>query len=165
MGLGPEDHIAKFAILMHLTIATSAVWCKCFPTSLSGLAQQCFNFETILIPMLKQDVEVLALMNGLTRGPFRDSLTKKMSNPLGEALSKADQFIRIEEFNKIAEQIIGEADTLRGKTNLHLVKHKDKKEFIEANPGKPKKKKPQHSPQFEHYSLLKQAKGGNIPDI
>jgi len=50
----------------------------------------CFNSETILIPKLKQDMAVLALMNGPARGPFMDSLTKKMSNALGEALSKAD---------------------------------------------------------------------------
>jgi len=37
-GIGdPEDHIAMFASIMHLTIATNVVWCKCFPTTLFRL--------------------------------------------------------------------------------------------------------------------------------
>ncbi|KAJ8435763.1 hypothetical protein Cgig2_030672 [Carnegiea gigantea] len=103
---------------------------------------RCFNSDTILIPKLKQDVAVLALMNGLARGPLMDSLAKKVSNTLDEALSKVDQLIQIEEFNKTTEQITGGADTSRGKTTPHHIKGKGQKEFIEANPGKPEKKKP-----------------------
>ncbi|KAJ8444788.1 hypothetical protein Cgig2_032113 [Carnegiea gigantea] len=203
----PEDHIAKFASIMHLTIATDVVWCKCFPTTLSRLAQQwfnslspnsisnfsqlveqftghfisnrrreknsnelmnirqglsenlrsyieLFNSEIILIPKLKQDVTVLALMSGLARGPLRDLLTKKTSNTLGEALSKANQFTQIEKFNKTAAQITGGPNTFRGKTTPHPVNDKVKKEFIEVNLGRPEKKKAQDSSRFKHYSLL-----------
>ncbi|KAJ8423705.1 hypothetical protein Cgig2_030709 [Carnegiea gigantea] len=44
--------------------------------------RRAFNSETILIPKLKQDVAVLALMDGLERGPFKDSLANKMLNTL-----------------------------------------------------------------------------------
>lgn len=48
---------------------------------------------------------MLALMNGLARGPFNDLLVKKMLNTLGKAVFKANQFIKIEEFNKIVKQV------------------------------------------------------------
>ncbi|KAJ8423417.1 hypothetical protein Cgig2_032667 [Carnegiea gigantea] len=129
-----EDHIAKFANIIHLIIAINVVWCKYFPITLSRHV----NTKIIFIPKLKQDV-VLPLMNGLVRDPFRDSHAKKMSNILSEALSKADQFILIEEFNKVVEQIT-EGKIPPGRITPHLVKDKGKKKFIEANLGKPEKK-------------------------
>ncbi|XP_021866285.2 uncharacterized protein [Spinacia oleracea] len=149
----PDDHIAAYEGHMYLYTASSAVWCKCFPATLSGLAQTWFknlkagsirnfrqlskqfyehfvsnkrrektsaelwsvkqrgdeslrdylgrfNREVVLIPDMKSDVAILALTHGLRKSRYRDYLAKKNVSNLGAALEKADEYIRIEEFNR-----------------------------------------------------------------
>ncbi|KAJ8432044.1 hypothetical protein Cgig2_006329 [Carnegiea gigantea] len=74
------------------------------PNETLRLSIRCFNVETILIPKLKQNVARFAY--------------KENANTLGEALSKADKFIRIDEINKTAEQISGGAP--EGETTPYL---------------------------------------------
>lgn len=64
-----------------------------------------FNAEVITIAHVQHDVVVLTLMNGLKRGPFRDSLAKRAPHNLAEAMEKADQYIRKEEFNRTMDSI------------------------------------------------------------
>ncbi|XP_021858453.2 uncharacterized protein [Spinacia oleracea] len=59
-----------------------------------------FNREVELIPNMKPDVAILALTHGLHKSRYRDYLAKKNVPNLGAALEKADEYIRIEEFNK-----------------------------------------------------------------
>ncbi|XP_056698769.1 uncharacterized protein [Spinacia oleracea] len=149
----PDDHITAYEGHMYLYTASSAVWCKCFPATLSGLAQTWFknmragsirnfrqlskqfcehfvsnkrrektsaelwsvkqrgdeslrdylgrfNREVVMIPDIKPDVAILALTHGLRKSRYRDYLAKKNVSNLGAALEKADEYIRIEEFNR-----------------------------------------------------------------
>ncbi|XP_010682229.1 uncharacterized protein LOC104897103 [Beta vulgaris subsp. vulgaris] len=60
-----------------------------------------FNVEAVSIPRLQQDVAVLALMTGHKEGsPFRNYLGRKSYTSLGPVLSKANDYIRGEEFDK-----------------------------------------------------------------
>ncbi|XP_021835856.2 uncharacterized protein [Spinacia oleracea] len=151
--IDPDDHIAAYEGHMYLYTASSAIWCKCFPAKLSGLAQtwfknlkvgsirNCrqlskqfcehfvsnkrrektsaelwsvkqrgdeslrdylgrFNREAVMIPDIKPDITILALTHGLRKSRYRDYLAKKNVSNLGAALEKADEYIRIEEFNR-----------------------------------------------------------------
>ncbi|XP_048496389.1 uncharacterized protein LOC125495652 [Beta vulgaris subsp. vulgaris] len=60
-----------------------------------------FNAEAVTIPTPQQEVAVLALMIGLKEGtPFISYLGRKKLTSLIEALGKANDFIRGEEFDK-----------------------------------------------------------------
>ena len=60
-----------------------------------------FNVEAVSIPILQQDVAVLALMTGLKEGsPFRDYLSRNSYTSLGPVLGKANDYVRGEEFDK-----------------------------------------------------------------
>lgn len=62
-----------------------------------------FNVEAVSIPRPHQDVVVLTLMTGLREGSvFRSFMDRKTFTSLGPILEKAYDFIRGEEFNKVA---------------------------------------------------------------
>ncbi|XP_010682466.2 uncharacterized protein LOC104897304 [Beta vulgaris subsp. vulgaris] len=63
----------------------------------------CFNAEAVTIPSLQLEIAVLALVIGLRQGTaFRSYLGRKQLTNLTEALGKANDFIRGEEFDKVA---------------------------------------------------------------
>lgn len=49
-----------------------------------------FNTEVMTITHVQNDVVMLALMNGLNKGPFRDYLAKRAPHNLAEAMEKDD---------------------------------------------------------------------------
>ncbi|XP_048502738.1 uncharacterized protein LOC125498552 [Beta vulgaris subsp. vulgaris] len=110
-----------------------------------------FNAKAITIPKLQQEVAVLALMTGLKeRTAFRSYLGRKKLTSLTEVLGKANDFIRGEEFDKVA--------AAKSPTGDKKEKEKDRKEDKYR-----KDRKPETSRRREESNTVKKGQVGR-PD-
>ncbi|XP_056698460.1 uncharacterized protein [Spinacia oleracea] len=66
-----------------------------------------FNNESITIPDLQQEIAVLALLRGMLECEFKRYLGRKSFTSLGEALRKANEYIRSDELMMISHPTIG----------------------------------------------------------
>lgn len=88
-----------------------------------------FNSEAVTIPSLQQEVVVLALMIGLKEGTaFRSCQGGKKLTILTEVLGKANEFIRGEEFDKVATSKQSEGDGKEKEKEIQKDKDKYRKD-------------------------------------
>ncbi|XP_056691650.1 uncharacterized protein [Spinacia oleracea] len=66
-----------------------------------------FNNESITIPDLQQEIAVLALLRGMQECEFKRYLGRKSFTSLGEALRKANEYIRSDELMLISPMVAG----------------------------------------------------------
>ncbi|XP_021847865.2 uncharacterized protein [Spinacia oleracea] len=66
-----------------------------------------FNNESITIPDLQQEITLLALLRGMQECEFKRYLGRKSFTSLGEALRKANEYIRSDELMLISHPTIG----------------------------------------------------------
>ncbi|XP_021863562.2 uncharacterized protein [Spinacia oleracea] len=66
-----------------------------------------FNNESITIPDLQQEIAVLALLRGMQECEFKRYLGRKSFTNLGEALKKANEYIRSDELMLISHPSMG----------------------------------------------------------
>ncbi|XP_021759562.1 uncharacterized protein LOC110724452 [Chenopodium quinoa] len=126
----PKRYVAAFESHMLLYTDTNAVWCKVFPTTLTGAASDWFSnlepgsidcFETLVELFtgqyisnsarqrtsgeLMQEIVVMALMNGLGDNDFKKYMSRKSFPNLGVAFAKAHEYIKSEELLRTSRQI------------------------------------------------------------
>ncbi|XP_021776357.1 uncharacterized protein LOC110740188 [Chenopodium quinoa] len=121
-------YITSYEGNMILYTNFDVVWCKVFPTTLTGAASDWtsgelmaveqkldeslrdyirrFNNEANTIPKLQQEIAVMALMSGLNNCEFKRYLIRKSLPTLAAAFNKAHDYIKGEELLKTISKTV-----------------------------------------------------------
>ncbi|XP_056692599.1 uncharacterized protein [Spinacia oleracea] len=87
-----------------------------------------FNNESITIPDLQQEIAVLALLRGMQDCEFKRYLGRKSFTLLGEALRKANEYIRSDELMQISPMVGGQAVQSARKDHVPTQQHNFRKD-------------------------------------